>query len=98
MPSSESKTVEDQVITLTDADTQYSLAIDGRFEALEIQARQDVDIRHSFTTGKVATPTDPYNTLKAGRVYYKEFLGMTGQTLYLASSTALTKVEVRIWR
>ncbi|QDT46181.1 hypothetical protein Pan258_01980 [Symmachiella dynata] len=98
MPSPEAKTVEDQVVTLTDADTEYSLAISGNVEAIEIQPRTDVAVRHSFVTGKVATPTDPYNTIKSGFSYYKEHIRVSSPTLYLASSTAGTKVEVRIWR
>lgn len=98
MPSPESKSVEDFTVTLTAANTEYSQAIAGRFEAIEFQARTSAAIRHSFTSGKVATPTAPYNTLKAGGIYTKDKLGMEGKTLYLASATEGTVVEVRVWR
>jgi len=84
-------------VTLTNADTEYSQALPTGTKALEFWARESVDIRFAFTSGKVATPTEPYHTLKAGTTYYKENINLTGKTLYFASSTAGTHVEILAW-
>jgi len=79
--------------TLTNADTEYSQAL-AACKGIEFQARTSADIRFAFVTGKVATPTAPYMTLKAGQWYY--FDG-SPTTLYLASSVAGTIVEIILW-
>jgi hypothetical protein len=80
-------------VTLTNADTEYSQTLTD-CKMVEFQARTSVDIRFAFVTGKVATPTAPYMTLKAGQWYYYEG---KPTTLYLASSTGGTVVEVLQW-
>jgi len=84
-------------VALTLANTEYSQALPTGTKTLEFWAREDVIIRFAFTTGKVATPTAPYFTLKAGSSYYKENLNLTGKTLYLGSATAATNVEIIAW-
>jgi len=84
-------------VTLTNADTEYSQSLPAGTKALEFWARESVDIRFAFTSGKVATPTEPYFTLKAGTTYYKENINLTGKTLYLASSVAGSHVEILAW-
>lgn len=84
-------------ITLTSADTEYSQALPAGLRALSFKARTSVAIRWAFATGKVATPTDPYETLAAGQTYFKEGIVGAAVTLYLASSTAGTVVEVEAW-
>lgn len=79
--------------TLTLANTEYSQAL-ASCQGIEFQARTSVDIRFAFVTGKVATPTAPYMTLKAGQWYYFEG---SPTTLYLASSTAGTIVGIILW-
>lgn len=80
------------VKTLTLADTEYTVSIPA-CQGFEFMARTAVDVRFAFATGKVATPTDPYRTLPAGCVYAVEG-NFTAFTLYLASSSAGTVVEV----
>ena len=80
-------------VTLTVADTQYSQALTA-CQGIEFQARTAVDIRFAFVTGKVATPTAPYMTLKAGQWYY--FEGSPAD-IFLASATAGTVVEIIMW-
>lgn len=84
-------------VTLTSADTEYSQALPAGLRALSFKARTSVAIRWAFATGKVATPTDPYETLAAGQTYFKENLVGAAVTLYLASATAGTVVEVEVW-
>ena len=88
----------EDVQDLTLGDTEYSVAIAAGTKAFHFQARQNVDIRFAYTTGKVATPTENYFTLKAGTSYAKSELNLTNAlTLYLASATAGTDVEVIVW-
>jgi len=84
-------------VTLTNADTEYSQALPTNTRAFEFWARESVDIRFAFTSGKVATPTEPYFTLKAGTTYYKENLNLSGKSLYLACGEAGKHVEIIAW-
>ena len=80
-------------VTLTDANTEYSQVL-AACKGIEFQARTAADIRFAFVTGKVATPTAPYMTLKSGQWYY--FDG-SPTTLFLASATAGVIVEIIMW-
>lgn len=85
--------------TLTDANTEYSVALTGETIGFTMQARTAVDVRFAFTTGKVATPTSPYFTMKAGTSYELRLpeACKTAVTLYLASGVAGTVVEILEW-
>lgn len=90
-------------VTLTDADTEYSLDLPAGVVELSFQARTAAAVRFAWETGKVATPTAPYATVKAGSAYTEEFDPLRegspdGRTLYLASAAAGTVVEVTVWR
>jgi len=77
------------IVTLTLANTEYNAAIaKGR---LEFRARTEVAVRFAFATGKVASSTDPYATLRAGEAFSND---VDACTLYLASASAGTVVEV----
>ena len=80
------------VTTLTLADTEYTVAVPA-CQGFEFMARTAAAVRFAFATGKVATPTDPYRTLPAGCAYAAEG-NFPAFTLYLASSSAGTVVEV----
>lgn len=87
-------------VTLTSANTEYSLELPANCRAWSMQARTAADVRFAFETGKVATPTAPYSTLKASGAFTSPelFQNNTGSlTLYLASATAGTIVEVVSW-
>ena len=75
-------------ITLTSGDTEYSQAIPDTTKQFTFQCRTAYDVRFAFETGKVATPTAPYATLKSGSPYSETDLFLEGETLYLASATA----------
>lgn len=85
--------------TLTNADTEYSVALTGETIGFTMQARTAVDVRFAFTTGKVATPSAPYFTLKANTAYEFRLPNQcrTAVTLYLASAVAGTVVEILEW-
>lgn len=86
-------------VTLTLADTEYSQAMPLNCRCIEFQARTAADIRFAFVTGKVATPTAPYMTLKSGHWYFSQPLsqGAAPSTLYLGTATAGTVVEILAW-
>ena len=53
-------------VTMTNANQEYSIVVPGTARTVTVQCRSADDIRVAGITGKVATPTDPYFTLKAG--------------------------------
>jgi hypothetical protein len=69
MPRSE--TLEPVIlnVTLTSADTEYSQALPIGTKYFSIQCRTAFAIRYAFATGRVATPTAPYATVKSGNWY-----------------------------
>lgn len=83
---------------LTTANTQYSQTLPANCKRFEWRARQVNDVRWAFETGKVATPTEPYLTLKAGTAYDSGHVNFdSAKTLYFAASVALTLVEIIAW-
>ena len=84
-------------VTITDANTQYSQTLPAICRRLRFQCRTAFDVRFAFVTGKVASPTDPYRTLKAGMVYDSGPIKGAGGKLYLASAQAGVVVEVEAW-
>ena len=86
-------------VTLTNADTEYSQALPANCRGFEFQCRTEATVRFAFATGKVATPTAPYHTLKAGDYYSSPPISQAASpsTLYLASATAGVVVEILAW-
>ena len=86
-------------VTLTTADHEYSQALPANARFFEFQCRTEHDVRFAFAADKVATPTAPYHTLKAGDYYYSPQIaqGASPSTLYLASATAGVIVEIIAW-
>lgn len=84
-------------VVLMVANTEYSQALPAGVRAYGVQARTNVEIRWAKEAGKVGTPTEPYGTVKAGHGEKMENLVGAAVTLYFASSTAGTVVEVQAW-
>jgi len=84
-------------VTMTNADTEYSQALPSSTRKIRFQCRTANDIRFAWATGKVATPTEPYFTLKSGAVYTESDLDLTGKTLYLACAAGAKVVEIEVW-
>ena len=90
-------------VTLTNANTEYSQALPATVRAFALQPRTAVDVRLAYVTGKVATPTAPFWTMTAGGgfgvddVNVNAALGEGPITLYLASASAGTVVEIQAW-
>ena len=86
-------------VTLTTLNTEYSQAMPANCRRIEFQCRTENTMRFAFVTGKVATPTAPYMTLKAGDYYDSGIInqGASPSTLYLASPTSGVAAEVLCW-
>lgn len=84
-------------VALVVANTEYSQALPAGVRAYGFQARTNVEIRWAKEAGKVGTPTESYGTVKAGHGEKMENLVGAAVTLYFASSTAGTVVEVQAW-
>lgn len=85
-------------VTLTSANTEYSYAFPNGTTHFEVQARTSAAVRFAFVTGKVATPTAPYATIKADDSYSSFNLwGSQTLTLYLATASAGTVMEIISW-
>jgi hypothetical protein len=98
MPASEVMNPTILNVTLTNANTQYSVTIPGGTKHFSVQCRTAFDVRFAFVTGKVNGPTAPYATIKSGGAYTApEKLGYLGGELYLASAEAGVAVEVVCW-
>tara|TARA_Y100000296_G_scaffold10041_1_gene11529 strand:- start:287 stop:652 length:366 start_codon:yes stop_codon:yes gene_type:complete len=83
------------IVTMTSADTEYSVQLTGEVIGYSFQCRSANDIRYSWTTGKVATPTDPYTTLKSGNVESFSGTSIQNPTLYFACAASGKIVEVQ---
>lgn len=83
-------------LTLTLASTEYSQELPANCARYDFQCRTAYDVRYAWATGKVATPTAPYMTLKAGGTFTSEFVpqSLGGQTIYFASAQAGVVVEI----
>lgn len=85
-------------LTLTEADTEYELALPAVCLGFSFQARQNAAVRFAFATGKVAGSIAPFATLKAGASYDSQAgTVQRGQSVYLASSSGGTIIELIAW-
>lgn len=84
-------------ITMTLANTEYGQALPAATKKFEFRCRGAFDIRYSYETGRVATPTAPYRTLASGITEYQTDLNLTGVTLYVACGNAAQVVELEVW-
>jgi hypothetical protein len=92
-------TITDENLTLTVADTEYSFAIPANCKSIEFWSRNGYPLRYSLTaTGRVATPTGDYLTLKSNCSYASPFtLNLSSKTIYFATDNAGDVVEILAW-
>ncbi len=90
--------VTQAVVAVAAPDTQYSYVIPAGTRKLKFQNRSDKALRYSFVTGKVATPTEPYFTLKSTGVYYEDNIKLYGKTIYFANDETGDVVEIETWQ
>lgn len=84
-------------VTLTNVNTEYSQALPTTCRRLSFQCRASKDVRFAFVTGKVATPTAPYYTLKANTTYDSGPIHLASGTIYFAGTQAGNVMEVEAW-
>lgn len=87
-------------VALTNANTQYSQALPTGCKKYSVSIQNGVNtdtFRTAFATGKVATPTAPYNSYTADSEEYEDGLNLSGITLYIASSAGGKVAQIRAW-
>ena len=87
-------------VTMTLADTQYSQVLPDGTKSITYGVQGGVSTdsyRTAFITGKVATPTAPYESLLGDVVVNKDGLNLVGKTLYFASSAAGKVMQIRTY-
>jgi hypothetical protein len=84
-------------VTMTYANTEYSQAVTATVRKFLIATRDRSAFRFAWTTGKVATPTEPYMSVAANEVYYEDYVKMTNPTFYFASASAGKVIELEVW-
>lgn len=86
---------------MTSANTEYSAALPLGIRAFRIHLRDWSAFQLAYVAGKVATPTEPYQSVPANGEKYEDWLE-TRQlneqiTLYFASSVAAKTAEIEVW-
>jgi len=91
-------TINEYAVILTVVDTEYSQALPANTKGIEFVSRGGYPVRYAFTTGKVATPTGVYFTLKSNCAYESPVtLDLSSKTIYFASDNAGDVVELIAW-
>jgi hypothetical protein len=90
-------TVAQYALELSMANTEYSQVLPSNTAAVQFQCRSLFDVRYAYVTGKVASSTEPYGTIKAGGIYWKENVKLASSTIYFASSESGIIVEIETW-
>ena len=96
-PAGECATVTEYNLTLTNANTEYSQALPANARKIIFRCRTAYDVRYAWVTDKVATPTAPYQTLRASAEYAVDGIKLASGTIYLASATAGAIIEIEAW-
>jgi len=86
-------------VSMTLADTEYSQVLPANCRGFEFQCRSAFAIRWQVVTGKVATPTAPWMTLKSGDAYSSPSIAQAASpsTLYFGCDDAAQIVELLAW-
>lgn len=91
-------TVNEQTVTLTSANTEYSLAFPANTKRFSFNNKGGNDTRYAFATGKVAGSVEAFGVLPGGMTEFEDGLNLsTTLTVYFASASAGDKVYVRWW-
>lgn len=84
-------------LAITNANTEYSQSLPANTKQFSIHLRDMSEFRLAYETGKVATPTDPYETVPAGSEKYVENIEPSSLTLYIAAPAASKVAEIEAW-
>lgn len=96
IPSARSQSITGKVdnVTMTDADTEFSLRLPDGISALSVQCRTVCDIKLSFIEGQSGTK---FFTIKSGSVYFETIISSYTNTIYFQSPTAGNVFEIIYW-
>lgn len=78
-------------LTLTSANTEYSVTLPRNVGTITIQSRTSADFKIGVTSGQSGTT---YFTIKSGNAYYETTIAMDGTTLYFQSPNAGQVIEI----
>ena len=81
-------------VLIPEADHEYPQALSTGTKKLQIATRDRSAFRLAWETGKVGAPTNPYETIAAGEVYFEDNLNLTGVTVYLACPVGSKVIEI----
>jgi len=84
-------------LTITNADTQYSQALPANTKKFNVHLRDHTAFRLAYVAGKVAAPTDPYETIPAGSQKYEDNIEPATLTLYIAAPAGTKVAEIEAW-
>ena len=84
-------------LTITNADTEYSQALPANTKQFSVHLRDFTAFRLAYETGKVATPTDPYETLPINTEKHVENIEPASLTLYIAAPAGTKVAEIEAW-
>jgi len=84
-------------VTMTNADTEYSQALPANCKKFNIKTLDGSAFRLAYVTGKVATPTAPYQSIDLGGSKSEDGLNLASQTLYFACSSAGKIAVIEAW-
>lgn len=90
-------TVTEYSKTLADVDTEYSQALPAGTKKVFYMSTAGNAFRASYFTGKVATPTQPYEAVAAHAVCYDDGISLASATLYFATDVAGDIIFLRCW-
>ncbi len=91
--------ITSMILNLANNDTEYYVILPSGWRRFSFQCRQSVDIRFAFETGKVASLTNPYLTLKSDTSYKNAKQLYKAMNIYFACTANRTdtpNVEVEI--
>ena len=83
--------------TMTNLNTEYSQALPATTRGFSIHTRDGTAFRFAYVTGKVATPTDPYESVPQGAEKTVTGIRPLALTLYFACASAGKIVELEAW-
>lgn len=84
-------------IVMTTANYEYSQLLPNGTKKIELRCRTPYIIRFSFKPDKVATSTNPHNTLRQNETMWEDDLNLKNITIYLACPSAGKVAELRCW-
>ena len=90
----------DYNVTMTNADTEYSQLLPAGCKRFSMTVRDGVatdNFRTAFVTGKVATPTAPFEKLPCTIGIVEQDVNFAAQTVYFACSAAGKIMQIRAW-